>query len=285
MTARSIETSGGRARGIVAITTLAVMVLALPGQALAQTGGVEPEIEPAPAAEPVVEETVAPAAQPTEVALDASVGESGSRAWLSQRSPKSAMKEPSTGMGWRTALLILFLVALGGGALYLRTHRPASVKKRIKHLEIVDTASVGPKAQAVVARVGGRLLLLGVTESNVQRLAWLDEEQEGEGDNVIDFESRALARRGASVPARAELEQASLEARPRRFRDILRSVIQREPEIGAPERPEEDAAVLLASEMQDVIKPRAARTVIDIEQQAAGLAARLRERRSIGGPR
>jgi flagellar biogenesis protein FliO len=70
----------------------------------------------------------------------------------------------------------LVLAALVSGAFFQRWHRRRTVRAtRLSRIHVVSATRVGPKAQLVMASVGQRLLLLGVTDSQVTKLEWLDE--------------------------------------------------------------------------------------------------------------
>lgn len=120
------------------------------------------------------------------------------RPWLAQQpAPGASASAPGGGFGWRAWLLLG--VAAGGAALAIHLKRKRVLRLRSvmdgadARLRVVDTTRVGPKAQLVVAQVGERLLLLGVTERSVRRIAWL-------GRNALGAE-RADAPR-AATPAR-----------------------------------------------------------------------------------
>jgi flagellar biogenesis protein FliO len=60
------------------------------------------------------------------------------------------------------------LAALAGIALFVSRRRPRPGQRRV---EILETASLGPKRQLVLARMGGQLLLLGSSEAGVSLLS------------------------------------------------------------------------------------------------------------------
>src|SRR5439155_12925863 len=92
--------------------------------------------------------------------------------WLAQPSPATATftapesRTHSSRMLW----LVLPALALGGAAVYMKLAKRRGVGPvAARKLEVLDTARVGPKAHVVMVAVGGRKLLLGVTEQSVQR--------------------------------------------------------------------------------------------------------------------
>ena len=64
--------------------------------------------------------------------------------------------------------VISALAALAGIALFVSRRRPRPGQRRV---EILETASLGPKRQLVLARMGGQLLLLGSSEAGVTLLS------------------------------------------------------------------------------------------------------------------
>jgi flagellar biogenesis protein FliO len=157
----------------------------------------------------------------------------------------------------RALLGLVGFAALGGGVLFWRKKRErvAATQQAGLMLEVLASTRLGPKAQAVVARVGTKVVLLGVTDQNVQKLAWLD--------------ARKLA-----LPKAVE----ALPAPPPRatspgFAEVIRDVLGRAPAV----RPAADAAVIIAERTEDVYVPSAHSRPARIETQAAGLVARLRE--------
>jgi flagellar biogenesis protein FliO len=60
----------------------------------------------------------------------------------------------------------LVLLALGGAALLLSRRRT----RRDRLVEVLETSSLGPRRSLVVARMGGELLVLGVSEGGVSLL-------------------------------------------------------------------------------------------------------------------
>lgn len=109
---------------------------------------------PAPAA--------APAAEPTEWLRPPT---SGAAAWTSSND--------SSMTGVKAAAAVITLAALVGVALFARRKRGGSAPAPQLNFKLVSKVRVGAKADAVVAQVGSRFVLLGVTDTNVTKLAWL----------------------------------------------------------------------------------------------------------------
>ena len=231
------------------------------------------------------------ASSQTADAPDASV--EGSRSWLSSRSsapPLSVATKDTAPSPWRSAALLLVLAGLGGGALYMRLKRRKTAPKReTPALSVVATTRVGPKAHAVMARVGGRTLLLGVTDHSVQRIAWLEDEPKPEAEAAEDEQPDLWdGPETTALHAPAERQRRALRPTvpvattvqsPQRagFRDVLMTALGR-PADAAPARAPapRTAALAIAEETQDRYVPSRRRDeVVEVESQAAGLIARL----------
>jgi flagellar biogenesis protein FliO len=216
--------------------------------------------------------------------------------WLAPHSAAKAVKPvasgPTVGLG-RSAGVLLLVSLLGGSALYLRSKKNKAPKVKLAQLRVVGSTKLGGRAQLVLAEVDGRKILLGVTDSSVRKLGWLDapaEEEElapsarprlvGTGIESLERAPRAAAAAPAAAPAK------------RSFRDLLASAVGN---LG--HRPDDDSAALtLATETHDTFTrstPRAneprrveiARKngnpqMLDVEGQAKGLLARLGEPRA-----
>ncbi len=216
------------------------------------------------------------------------------RTWLSSRSsapPLSVATKESAPSPWRSAALLLVLAGLGGGALYMRQKRRKTTPKReTPALSVVATTRVGPKAHAVMARVGGRTLLLGVTDHSVQRIAWLEDEPEPELDAADDEqpdlwdgpETTALHAPAAEQHRRAmratvPIATTTQSTQRAGFRDVLMTALGRPADSArAPVAAPRTAALAIAEETQDRYVPSRRRNdVLEVESQAAGLIARL----------
>ncbi|MBI3206298.1 MAG: flagellar biosynthetic protein FliO [Myxococcales bacterium] len=194
-------------------------------------------------------------------AADAPDASEAPRAWLSQRgqAPLGSDRAGGSPSGARALFGLVAMAALAGGVMFWRKKRDRAVKTQQAGLmlEVLASTRLGPKAQAVVARVGKKVVLLGVTEQSVQKLAWLD------------------GRKLAPAPSVAVALAPQVEPEPAQpgFAQVIRDVLGRTP----PARPPADPAVVLAEETRDVYQPSAERRPARIETQAAGLIARLRE--------
>jgi flagellar biogenesis protein FliO len=224
---------------------------------------------------------------PATLAPDASVAAAPpARPWL-RAAPKpaqaltTAAQSPSP---WRAFAVLGVLGALGGAVLVAKKRRAAApvLPESATRVRVLSSARIGPKANAVVAEVGGRVLLLGVTDSGVSRLAWLD---------------RAPAREAAPAPApgaarrtlsREPVETADADVEPpkertmtARFGDVLDRALGVKPAPSHEFRGNPGVAALLAGGVEDVVETRgASRTTTQrlgssaqmiIEDQVAGL--------------
>ncbi|MEO8906204.1 MAG: flagellar biosynthetic protein FliO [Polyangiaceae bacterium] len=220
-----------------------------------------------------------------------------SPSWLAHSSaPKVAQpvaSGPTLGLGRSMGVLVLTSV-LGGAALYLRTRKNKPVKARLAALRVIGSTKLGGRAQLVLAEVAGRKILLGVTDSSVRKLGWLDPEAE-EDELFAEAPRPRLVAAGVDLAARPARVARDPEAAPakRSFRDLLVNAVGN---LGRPA--DEAAADQLAAETEDTFTrstPRAAtRTeatrkpatkpagaqMLDIEGQARGLVARLGEPRA-----
>lgn len=243
-------------------------------------------IGPPPA--PVVAAPVAPA--PVVTAKPASATPPN---WLATRpSPKKAPVAggqsalPSLG---RLVGLFVVLGSLGGAVIYFRRKGRVQGKApaAAQRLSVVSSTRIGPKAHAVVIAVAGRQMLLGVTDSSVKRLAFIDEltEEEEERDRERTRDRDPVRRaatqareRGAGIGVRTVTPEPT---KPGSFSDILKTAFGKR---SAPV--ETDAASILAAETQDTVagKPVASNPanvrMLDVEGQAQGLIRRLG-----GGPK
>ncbi len=236
-------------------------------------------------------------AQGAQEAPDASLK---SPAWLAPKSGPKLSKPvaggPSVGLGRSLGVLLLTSV-LGGTALYLRSKKNKLPKQKLALLRVVGSTKLGGRAQLVLAEVDGRKILLGVTDSSVRKLGWLEPDaQTAEEDEFALGPRPRLVAAGADLAARAP-RAAAVEPAPakRSFRDLLATAVGN---LG--HRPDEDsAALILAAETQDTFSrstPQKAPAVtarraepvrragnpqmIDLEGQAKGLLARLGDPRA-----
>lgn len=236
-------------------------------------------------------------------APDASLKSSPS--WLARKSSVKVAKPVAGGaaVGLGRSLGVLFAASLlGGAALYLRSKKNKTPKSRLSQLRVVGSTKLGGRAQLVLAEVDGRKILLGVTDSSVRKLGWLDAAVEAEAEEELAPRPRLVAAgvdlaarspRGYD-PAPAPAAAVAASAPPKRsFRDLLASAVGN---IG--HRPDDDSAALtLAAETQDTFTRSTPRAVdprrpeplrakngnpqmLDVEGQAKGLLARLGDPRA-----
>ncbi|MES1189383.1 MAG: flagellar biosynthetic protein FliO [Myxococcales bacterium] len=232
----------------------------------------------ADAAALVAAEAPAPAPAPVAAPVAAAPGKAPS--WLAAR---PAPKPVATGRSAIPSLgrmigVVLLLGTLGGATLYLKRRGKGETKRAAapKRLSVVSSTRIGPKAHAVVISVNGRQMLLGVTDSSVKRLAFIDEIEEDERELPRDREPARrspVATRGAAIAVRNVTPEP---AKAGSFADLLKTAFgKREPAR------ETDAASILAAETQDTVggKPAPANPtnvrMLDVEGQAQGLIRRL----------
>lgn len=240
----------------------------------------------APIGPPTAEEATAAVAAATPPLAPAVVAAPAARAkqpsWLSTREKPKAVATgrsslPSFG---RMLGLLLVVGSLGGAALYLKRRGPGEGKRATapKRLSVVSSTRIGPKAHAVVLSVGGRQMLLGVTDSSVKRLAFIDEleEEDTEREPERQPERRVAIQTAVRSAALAVRAAAPEPSRAGSFSDMLKTAFGKR----AAAQPA-DAASVLASETQDTAfgKPVAANAsnvrMLDVEGQAQGLVRRL----------
>jgi len=101
------------------------------------------------------------AADPAQVAAPLAAQEAASPA---PAAPAPGLPAPSFGPGLVAPALVL--LALGGAALLLSRRRT----RPDRLVEVLETSSLGPRRSLVVARLGGELLVLGVSEGGVSLL-------------------------------------------------------------------------------------------------------------------
>jgi flagellar biogenesis protein FliO len=230
-------------------------------------------------------------------AVEAPEAQLKSPTWLAPtsaaKSKKPVAAAPSVSLGRSLGVLLLASV-LGGTALYLRQKKNQAPKARLAQLRVVGSTKLAGRAQLVLAEVNGRQILLGVTDSSVKKLGWLDAEP-AEQQELVPSARPRLVTAGVDLAGQTAWVAAPPAAAPapvkRSFRDLLASAVDN---LGA--RPEADSAALtLAAETEDTFTrstPRAAEPrraqaplkngnpqMIDLEGQAKGLLARLGEHR------
>ncbi len=209
--------------------------------------------------------------------------------WL-RNAPAKVAPVASNSSTARMALLGLFLFGLGGAAVYLKRKRRAVPQNVRSEVQLLSSARVGSKAEVVVISVGGRKLLLGVTESEVSRLAWLDgDANDGALDPEVEAQEESAAFVSPVVTTRVQTAAPSYDRSggARGFRETLLGALGQKAQ---PARAE-SAASTIAENTQDVVTrsprsqarepiaaPAGAPDMIDIEGQARGLVLRLQKR-------
>ncbi len=211
----------------------------------------------APARAQLLEELPVEGEEPTlksEVAQP-SAPPAAKRDWLRADRPEAAAAPESEAgaLGWAPAVAFVLLSALAGGAAFLRFGRRERVgSERPTALSVTAQTRVGPKASVALLRVGGRTLLLGVTEHAVSALGWMD----------------SAPAQSAAADTNADDEEAMLAPGDGRFTHLLSSALRRNPAEAA------DPATLLASRTEDIVGARGATP--RVEAQVAGLTRRRR---------
>jgi flagellar biogenesis protein FliO len=261
-------------RRIAIATCLGAFAASAPSVALEPAGG-SPEAAPSASAgadEPdaSIEEAPAPPADPGSA--------SGARSWLARGGSGPAIepvKESTGASTGRTLGAVVLVLGLAGAAIFMRFKRQTTLPltPSESRLTVLSSSRVGPKAYAVTAHVGGRALLLGVTDHSVTNLGWLDarepevpeaaaerdtgaSDQEPESDELPDdYPGSALRASRAPVNFASSSEL-------KRFQEVLRGAVSSRAELPirpsyAPSRAP-DAAMTLAAQTLDVVSSSAA---------------------------
>ena len=279
-----------------------------PAAAKTSTAKSEEAAKPEVAVAPEVPAVPAIAAKPV-VTAPAPPSKAAAKPWLRSKAPQAVASAPTTSP-WRLGALGAVVAGLGAAALFQRRRRTSLARAVRSDLTVMSAVRVGNKAQVVVVNVGGRKLLLGVTEAEVSRLAWLEGEIEASG---IDTEEDALASAAQGALGDSELfapgvlpavtrqqAVATPKEQPRRFRDLLFNALGHEAPVAraaSPARPTPSAADEIAEGTRDVVtrgaaprdaltrasaarvaSPAGAPEMVDIEGQARGLVLRLQKR-------
>jgi flagellar biogenesis protein FliO len=208
------------------------------------------------------------------------------RSWLAPHaSPKPSHVATGATVGLGRSLAVLALAGvLGGAALYFRQKKNKPARKSTAGLRVLSSTRVGHRAELVLAEVGGRKILLGVTESAVRKLGWIDSDEQ-ENEAAVTAQRPRLVPRSAFSGGRVQSEPEPVE-RPagvgRSFRDVLKDA------MGGFTKPAADdsAATQLAVQTRDTFTRSPSATerrgalMVDVEGQAQGLLARLKEPRA-----
>ena len=118
---------------------------------------------PTAEAQPDPAEAVPPAPAVKEVTRD----------WLRPEHPV-VDKPTSEQRPWGAVLAFIIVMGAGLAALYFRKRRPLVRALGPTSLKVLSSTKVGPRAHVVSINVGGRGLLLGVTEQSVSSLGWIE---------------------------------------------------------------------------------------------------------------
>jgi flagellar biogenesis protein FliO len=235
--------------------------------------------------------------------------------WL-RPAPAATATNPGTSsshVGRWTAAFVL--IGLSGLAFWKRQQtRRVPTPANVSRIQVTAFTKISPKAQLLVATVNGRSMLLGVTESNITRLMWLENaEVDGERqerrsgrrygdhrDHANDSsegdlyplprpEAKRVAPTAAAHARATKPLPVTAQPAKSRFREILADAIGLTPKPPAPDvsapapvdellARAEDRYVGSSERSQTGTKPRrrtASGPLIDVEGQAAGLVARL----------
>jgi flagellar biogenesis protein FliO len=194
--------------------------------------------------------------------------------WLAAKpQPKAATGKPALPSTGRILGLLLVVGTLGGAALYLKRRGKPEGKRATtpQRLSVLSSTRIGPKAHAVVISVNGRQMLLGVTDSSVKRLAFIDDvADEHDEERLPAQRPTAGAARVAALAVRAA---AADPAHTKSFGELLKTAFKKREPVG-----EADAASILAAETHDVVGGRPVTSnvrMLDVEGQAQGLVRRL----------
>ena len=203
------------------------LALVVAGTVAASTAAAEPAapIGPPPAPAPVAAAPVAPApvaAAPVVTPPAVPAPARPAPNWLRKDTKPAAKTSLGTQQGpspLRVGGMLLLVSGLGGVAYYARRRRqqasaPAQAKQQLR---VLGSTRIGPKASAVVVEVGGKRILLGVTEHAVNNLAWLDDEA---NQAVEERESSSIHTAPAVRPS-----AAPEAAGPSGFLKLLRSAV------------------------------------------------------------
>lgn len=177
--------------------------------------------------------------------------EAAQRSWL--RQPRDgqgpAMQETKDSGVSLTVVAFLLLGALAGGAVFMRVKRPgAKPWMPAAPVRVLSTTKVGPKASLVTADIYGRVMLLGVTESSVTELGWIDVAGESDSSMGRDLDDDMPMRRTESPESSPAPSRAA-------FGQVLNNVFGADSRAKEPEfRGNPNVAALIAArETRDVV--------------------------------
>lgn len=243
------------------------------------------------------------------VAVAATPSPQTDRAWLRTPAKHQAGPAPSPGYSYGKWALVLLVLGVGGWAIYRRRSSLAGAPvPTITKMRVTAATRLSSKAQIVAIQVQGRTLLVGVTDAQITRLGWLDDDDLApeltEDDafpeapapvvpNRSQSPSRQLSQRETRGQQPAEKREGGvvLRAKTSRFREVLADAIGLPPKRIAAEprvpRAPVDELVDAAEDryvgrdarqtQTDLVRrePTRKSAMIDVEGQAQGLVARL----------
>jgi flagellar biogenesis protein FliO len=222
-------------------------------------------------------------------------GSLGQRSWLARDGARgandSALAQDSGSHSGFTLGAVVIVLGLGVAAFVLHQKRrkllPIAASE--SKLDVLSTSRIGPKAYAVTAHVGGRVMLLGVTDHTVTHLCWIDQpDPEGLAPAEAEPHAREVEEAvddlpddypGSALRAASQRPTQLASARDlKRFQEVLRGTVQNRSERASrpsfsPRPP--NAAIALAAETTDVVMAMASRP----ESTRAAEAASLRRKR------
>jgi hypothetical protein len=109
--------------------------------------------------------------------------------------------------------MIAVSAALGGAAVWVRARKGGLAKlTSSRELRVISSVKVGPKGHLVLAGIGDRAILLGVTDQSVRRIAWMPAEQIVNGADlaapIVPADPSAVVH-GVAIPTGRRAERAS----------------------------------------------------------------------------
>jgi flagellar biogenesis protein FliO len=194
----------------------------------------------------------APTTSPLTTAPDRSA-----RPWLASPTSKPVATGETPEIPWKSAVLLVGVAVLAIFAWRSRNRfRGLAEGKAGARLSVVGSVRVGPKAHLVLAHVGDRSLLLGVTEDSVRRIAWIDQPAAGAAPPRLMTSSapakrttsemtakaapaRDVPRPSPAKPAPSPVKTPIIDARPRNFLDAMRTANARAERSEAETKPSE----------------------------------------------
>lgn len=184
--------------------------------------------------------------------------------WLAPAPAPAPVSAPAHSP-WRSAAAIALVMALGGFALYARARRNGTLGKKpaTTTLRVIETTRVGTSGQLVIAEVGGRLMLLGVTANNIRRIATLPRAEPALDTRERESEERTKIESAPTLPATT-------------FASALKTLLHAAPAAREPQ----SAALAIAERTTDTDDRSASRRRTERPALIEGQAAGLRRRRA-----